>query len=520
MRKPLVALSLAVGASLSVVQAAGTLAAPSNSSPQSAPRTSPPLNPLSAPASSTSRSNGVSGAQIVATAMKYLGYPYTATGNSPSTGFSCIGFASFVYRQNGIPLPGDLQDALNFAPQVSFSQLEPGDLLFFKNTVWNGLSHVAIYIGGGKMIHAEWYNRGVVITSFYNDPVDYNYWPGHYMTANRPWTGAAVPVQVPTNTGPTTSPTAPTTTHPTVKPNAPTAIVTAPSGVNLRRSPSKSAGVIEVLAKGTSVYVIGHAGAWTKVELPDGTIGYIVSAALDTGASSTKSPVAPTSTGTPRSGRTVTSTVSGLRVHSAPSTGASVVGSVNRGQRLQVLGYSNGWYKVRLPNGQVGWVSGAYIRGGSSGTTSRTGSTTGRTTSGRGRTASVAVNVRSGPSTRYSVIAGIPVGGSYQIIGWSHGWAKVRLPNGTVGWVDGAIIGGGSASYGDHPASTGHKASRGFGHTITAGVRVHARPGVGSRVVGLIGVGTRVQIWTRSGSWDRVHATTGTTGWVLGLYVR
>lgn len=522
MRKPLVALSLAVGASLSVVQAAGTMAAPSGSSPQSSPHAIPASAPPASPASPT----GVSGAQIVATAMKYLGYPYTATGNSPSTGFSCIGFASYVYRQNGIALPGDLPDALAFAPQVSFSQLEPGDLLFFRNTIQlgyaGGLSHVAIYIGNGEMIHAEWYNRGVVITHFQNDPVDYNYWPAHYMTANRPWTGASVPVQAPTSPaapGGTTS-----SSHPTISPSGPAAIVHAASGVNLRRKPSMSAGIIQVLARGTTVYVIGHSGNWDKVELTDGTVGYVISSALDSGATRSSNPVAPSSAGTPRATRrSVASTVSGLNVRSAPSTGSRVVGSAAKGQHLEVLGYKNGWYKVRLPNGQIGWVSGAYVRGG--GHSTRATTVTRRKSGSRhGRTASVAVNVRSGPSIRDSIIAGIPVGGSYQIIGWSHGWARVRLPNGTTGWVDGAVIGGGSSGYGDRTSSSTHRgarrATRRFAHLITAGVRIHARPGVRSRVIGLVAQGTHVQVWKRWGNWDRVHTPSGMTGWVLGIYVR
>src|SRR5947209_9405821 len=134
---------------------------------------------------------GVSGSAVVQLAMKYLGYPYTATGNSPSIGFSCIGFVAYVYRSLGISMPGDLGNARAFAPAVSFSNLLPGDVLFFQNTVWAGLSHAAIYIGGGRFVHAEWYNRGVVTSSFTNDPVDGNYWTAHYLGANRPWTGAA-----------------------------------------------------------------------------------------------------------------------------------------------------------------------------------------------------------------------------------------------------------------------------------------------------------------------------------------
>src|SRR5437588_4647020 len=171
MRRPLIALSLAVSAGIGVIPVAEASAAttPSHveqgskpSQSTTAPTTStassstaPGSPSYSANASSPTRSpNSVSGASIVQTAMKYLGYPYTATGNSPSTGFSCIGFVSYVYRLNGINLPGDLGGALAFAPRVAFANLQPGDILYFQNTVWAGLSHAAIYIGGGRFVHA------------------------------------------------------------------------------------------------------------------------------------------------------------------------------------------------------------------------------------------------------------------------------------------------------------------------------------------------------------------------------
>src|SRR5947209_4647434 len=139
------------------------------------------------------RDTSVSGSAIDQTALRYLGYAYTTVGNSPSTGFSCIGFVSYVYGVNGIPVPDDLGGAIAYAAPVAFSDLQPGDVLFFGNTVWPGLSHTAIYLGGGRFIHAEWYNRGVVISSFTNDPVDFNYWTEHYIGANRPWGVIATP---------------------------------------------------------------------------------------------------------------------------------------------------------------------------------------------------------------------------------------------------------------------------------------------------------------------------------------
>src|SRR5579884_1644184 len=152
MRTRICVFALAAGAGLSALPSAGALAAGAGS-----PSGVASSSGASAPA------NSVSGGAIVQTALRYLGYPYTTVGNSPSTGFSCIGFVSYVYRANGIPLPDDLGGAMGFAAPVAFADLQPGDVLYFANTVWPSLSHTAIYLGGGRFVHAEWYNRGVVV---------------------------------------------------------------------------------------------------------------------------------------------------------------------------------------------------------------------------------------------------------------------------------------------------------------------------------------------------------------------
>jgi cell wall-associated NlpC family hydrolase len=153
-------------------------------------------------ASAQTSGSPVTGAVIVQTALKYLGAPYTGTTTAryPSTGFSDVGFVVYVYNQNGIRLHinwarlggGPLaiyHRILADGPKVKMADLQPGDVVYFKNTAWAGLSHIGIYIGDGKFVHAEWYNRGVTVTALTGDSVDGNYWTGRYDTANRPWSG-------------------------------------------------------------------------------------------------------------------------------------------------------------------------------------------------------------------------------------------------------------------------------------------------------------------------------------------
>jgi len=452
MRKSLAALVLII--SMGVTSPGGVLAA----------------KPV-ASAASHDPAAGVSGGAIVQYAMKFLGYPYTATGDSPSTGFSCIGFVSYVYRSLGINLPGDLGGALAFAPQVSFSQLQPGDVLYFQNTVWAGLSHAAIYIGGGKFINAEWYNRGVVISSFTNDPIDSNYWSAHYLGANRPWIGAtSVPVAAPTAIPPVRS-VAPipaprvlrSTNQATVHvPFRPTAVVRV-SALNVRSGPSISASLDSVIMRGARVIVLGSRHGGYRIARPSGSVGGVIgmgighSSVLRSGfrtrsrstngrSIGARQRTVATVTRLRTSARrvlsrvrtygTVSINVNGLRVHTAPSLGAAVLGSLSRSQHLAVVRSVGGWVDVRLPSGRFGWISQQF-------TSRRQAGTAGATTQimARGKAIVTAgVRIHWSPGVSKPTIGLVAAGTHVQVLHSGSGWTKVRLPSRQTGYILGIYV--------------------------------------------------------------------------------
>ena len=90
---------------------------------------------------------------VVRRALGYLGtrYRYGASG---ARGFDCSGFTSYIYRQHGISLPHNSAAQYRVGKPVSRSELRPGDLVFFR-TRGNRISHVGIYIGNGKFVHAS-----------------------------------------------------------------------------------------------------------------------------------------------------------------------------------------------------------------------------------------------------------------------------------------------------------------------------------------------------------------------------
>jgi peptidoglycan DL-endopeptidase CwlO len=85
---------------------------------------------------------------VVGIAMQFLGVPYVWGGSSPS-GFDCSGLVMYVYAQVGVSLPHYTGAQWQMGVPVAYSDLQPGDLVFF-----DGLGHVGLYIGGGEFIHA------------------------------------------------------------------------------------------------------------------------------------------------------------------------------------------------------------------------------------------------------------------------------------------------------------------------------------------------------------------------------
>ncbi|WP_088227634.1 C40 family peptidase [Desulfosporosinus sp. FKB] len=100
---------------------------------------------------------------IIDHAVSLVGKPYVFGGTSLK-GFDCSGFTQYVFAGSGITLPRTSYAQYASGGSVSKSNLQPGDLVFF-STYSKGASHVGIYIGGGKFVHADNPKKGVTITS-------------------------------------------------------------------------------------------------------------------------------------------------------------------------------------------------------------------------------------------------------------------------------------------------------------------------------------------------------------------
>jgi len=121
------------------------------------------------------------GGEIAVRALAELGVRYRFGGNTPETGFDCSGFVRWVFRDHeAIALPRASHDMARLpAPSVDPAELAPGDLVFFRIR-GNRVSHVGIYIGDGRFVHAP--SRGGKVRV---DQLDDRYWKRRWAGAKR-----------------------------------------------------------------------------------------------------------------------------------------------------------------------------------------------------------------------------------------------------------------------------------------------------------------------------------------------
>ncbi|MBI1421991.1 MAG: NlpC/P60 family protein [Gammaproteobacteria bacterium] len=117
--------------------------------------------------------------EVVEIARELVGTPYHYGGRSPKTGFDCSGLVYYTHMQAGLELPRTSLGQLRATQPVSFSGLQPGDLVFFRFSRYK-VSHVGIYIGHHRFVHAPSNGKEVTVDSL-NDP----YWRKRFVRGGR-----------------------------------------------------------------------------------------------------------------------------------------------------------------------------------------------------------------------------------------------------------------------------------------------------------------------------------------------
>ncbi len=102
---------------------------------------------------------------IVAYAKQFLGNPYVYGGTSLTNGADCSGFTMRIFEHFGVSTGRTSRDQASNGKQISLSEIQPGDLLFYASG--KTINHVALYIGNGKIIHASTSKTGIIISNAY-----------------------------------------------------------------------------------------------------------------------------------------------------------------------------------------------------------------------------------------------------------------------------------------------------------------------------------------------------------------
>ena len=129
-----------------------------------------------APTETEAPSYSSTGSDIANYAVQFVGNPYAWGGTSLTNGADCSGFVQSVFANFGIGLSRTAASQASGGVAVSLDSLQAGDLVFYSHG--GGIDHVALYIGGGQVVHAANSNSGIIISNcYYNTPVSASrYW--------------------------------------------------------------------------------------------------------------------------------------------------------------------------------------------------------------------------------------------------------------------------------------------------------------------------------------------------------
>ena len=289
--------------------------------------------------------------------------------------------------------------------------------------------------------------------------------------------------------------------------------------LNIRSNPNTSSAVIGSLNHNTKVSIMEISNGWYKIKF-NNTTGWISGqyVKLDNNSNSIQT----SATGV------VTADV--LNVRSGASTNNSIIGSISKNAKVEIISTSNGWHKIKY-NNTTGFVSAEYINTSSNNPTSgNNNSNSGNNNSSNNTVISTgvvnadALNVRSGASTSNSIIGSISKNAKVEIISTSNGWHKIKYNN-TTGFVSAEYINTSS----NNPTSGNNNSNSGNNNSsnntvISTGVvnadalNVRSSGSTSSSIIGTLSKNSKVEILSTSNGWHKIKFNNG-TGFVSAEFI-
>lgn len=314
-----------------------------------------------------------------------------------------------------------------------------------------------------------------------------------------------------------------------------TALV-ATGALNVRSGPGVTYSVVTVASQGQTVQMLGRNAnsSWVKIRLSNGTEGWVnaysdyitPSVAVNTlpfaDSPAQPEPPVPVAPGAV------------LNLRSGPGFNYPVTGSVYQGLQVSAIGRNaaNTWLKVRLSDGQEGWLGAQYVQlsipignlpvldGTTTPTTTVTPTPPATTYWANVNTG--AANVRSGPGIGYGIVTVVTQGQYVSLLARNNisSWAKVQLTNGTVGWINASLLNA-NVAINTLPVENVQTITN-SGVVNTSALNVRTGPGINYGVTAVVYQGQGVALIGRNAdsSWVKVRLTNGTVGWINSAYIQ
>ncbi|WYQ57063.1 SH3 domain-containing protein [Bacillus sp. FSL W7-1282] len=278
--------------------------------------------------------------------------------------------------------------------------------------------------------------------------------------------------------------------------NAPSSgSATTTARLNLRSGAGTNHSIITTLAKGQKVELLKKQGGWYQVKAGNRT-GWVSVDYLNVSGSGNVD-------NTPSSGSATTT--ARLNLRSGAGTNHSIITTLAKGQKVELLKKQGGWYQVKAGN-RTGWVSVDYLNVSGSGNVDNTPSSGSATTTAR-------LNLRSGAGTNHSIITTLAKGQKVELLKKQGGWYQVKVGNRT-GWVSADYL-----NVSNNQAKTESVETVIDRGTTTARLNLRVDPNTSSKIITTLNNGQQLDILKKQGSWYYVKVGSQ-TGWVSSQYVK
>ena len=291
--------------------------------------------------------------------------------------------------------------------------------------------------------------------------------------------------------------------------------------LRVRTAPNTSSSVSGRVYEGQTLNVIGQENGWVKIN-HNGQVGYVSGefvsgVSSNTGSSNNNTNNNNQESVKPASGN-YTVNVSSLRVRTGPSTSHTTVGSVKKGQVVQVVGEVQDWFKINYA-GQTAYLSKDYVTKGGSNENATQGNNQEQNnnvtvqTGGTYVVNATSLRVRTGPATYHSVIGGVLNGTKLNVVGSEGSWFKVNY-QGKTGYVSSEFVKfvKGGTTTPEQPEQPNQGAIGDY-YINASALNVRSGEGTNYRIIGALPQGQKVQVISENSGWSKINYN-GQTGYI------